>query len=105
MAWCENPSCLKNGLRKADIEFCDESRKVLCHGCYALMHPGWVPPEEYVDMTDTVPRVVRNIAPEPRLGFAIQVTDREGFRARISYGGANIAFHAPAGDLKRLLGI
>lgn len=108
MAWCENENCNnygRNVLRKADVEFCDDTRKVLCHGCYALRHPGWYPPvEEYVDMTDTVPRVVRTLPSEPRVGFAVQVTDTDGIRAKVSYGGASITLHAPPAELKRLVG-
>lgn len=104
MAWCENEHCRKDGLRKADVEFCDDLKKVLCHGCYALYHPGWVPPvEEYVDLTDTVPKVVRMI-PEPRIGFTIRVDDQDGVRAQLSYGGATLSVHAPTSELKRLIG-
>jgi len=63
MAWCENEHCRKDGLRKADIEFCEVSRKVLCHGCYAHVHPGWLPPEEYVDLSGVVPMATSGIGP------------------------------------------
>lgn len=105
MAWCQNENCLKDGLRKADVEFCERTRKVLCHGCYSIVHPGWVPPHEYVDLSDVVPRVEVMRTPEPRLGFAIQVTDKEGIRAQISYGDSHIAFVAPTPDIKKLFGI
>ncbi len=101
MAWCENPNCRKDGLRKADVEFCDDNKKVLCHGCYSLVHPGWVPPNEYVDLTDVVPKVAR---PEIPMGFAFQFTEAEGLKAQFTFGGASIAFMAPMSDIKRLFG-
>lgn len=102
MAWCENPGCLKDGLRKADVEFCETSRKVLCHGCFAMMHPGWEPPNEYVDLTDTVPNT--RAINQPRLGFAFQFSEVDGLKAQVSYGSASIAFMAPANEIKRLFG-
>lgn len=101
MAWCENESCGKDGLRKADIEFCDTTRKVLCHGCYSLVHPGWVPPAEYVDLSEVVPSTAR-LVPLPRIGFALQITDADGIKAQVSYGRANLAFHAPMEEIKAL---
>jgi hypothetical protein len=102
MAWCENEYCRKNGLRKADVEFDDDTHKILCHGCYSLLHPGWIPPAEYVDLTDAVPKVVRNVPREPHLGFAFQITDAGGIKAQVSYGGASIALQAPMEELKNL---
>lgn len=104
MAWCENENCRKDGLRKADVEFCEVTHKVLCHGCYALVHPGWIPPPEYVDMTDCGSRVYIT-PPDPKIGFAIQITDGEGVKAKISYGGASIAFHAPTMEIKKIFGV
>lgn len=101
MAWCQNPSCKKDGLRKADVEFDDTSKLILCHGCYALMHPGWIPPAEYVDVSDRVPSVALL---RPHVGFAIQVTDQEGLKAKISYGGASLAIHVPTEDFKKTFG-
>lgn len=105
MAWCQNQNCGKDGLRKDDIEFCEETRLILCHGCYALRHPGWAPPvEEFVDLTDSVPKVVRRLPRDPRVGFAIQISDGDGVRAQVSYGGATLSFHAPMAELKRFVG-
>lgn len=101
MAWCQNPHCRKDGLRKEDIEFDDTTRQILCHGCYALVHPGWVPPHEYVDLTDVVPKVSK---PEPPMGFAFQLTHDGGLKAQFNYGGASVAFMAPMTDLKKLFG-
>jgi hypothetical protein len=100
VAWCENPNCGKTGLRKADVEFDDDSRLVLCHGCMTVVHPGWVPPEEFVDLTGVIPRVVRT---ESSFGMAIQVNDEDGIKAAFSYGGISLAIHVPNEDLKRLL--
>lgn len=105
MAWCENENCRKDGLRKADIEFCERTRKVLCHGCYALVHPGWIPPHEYVDVSDVVPKVEVMKYPEPRLGFAIQISDEGGFKAQVSFGESQFTFHSPTEDIKRLFGL
>ncbi len=102
MAWCTNPNCRKDGLRKADVEFCEDTKMILCHGCYALRHPGWVPPNEYVDLTDVVPEVAR--PPVPPMGFAFQFTEADGLKAQFTYGGASIAFMAPLGELKKLFG-
>ncbi len=104
-AWCMNDNCRKTGLRKEDIEFDEELHAVLCHGCYSLRHPGWVPPvREFVDMTDSVPKVVRILPSAPRIGFAIQISDHDGVRAQLSYGGATLNLHAPVSELARLVG-
>ena len=97
MAKCENENCNKVGLRKADVEFDDVSLKILCHGCYALMHPGWMPPNEIVDLTQPQPTV-------PKVGFAIQMTEDDGFRASLSYGGVSLSLHAPSSEIRKLLG-
>ena len=101
MAWCENPNCMKTGLRKADVEFDDDSKLVLCHGCMTLVHPGWIPPAEFVDLTGGIPRVVRN-EPEARFGVAIQVNEQEGIKAALTYGSVSLALHIPADDYQRL---
>jgi hypothetical protein len=101
MAWCENPHCGKTGLRKADVEFDDESRRVLCHGCMTLIHPGWVPPNEYVDLTGFIPTVVRT---EPQFGMAIQINEQDGIKAAFSYGGMSLTLHIPNEDLRNMLG-
>lgn len=98
MAYCNN--CHKDGLRKADVEFCDTTRQVLCHGCYALAHPGWMPPAEVVDLTGEA-SVTQS---RPRVGFAIQITDGEGVKAQISYGGFTFSIQAPAEDIRKLMG-
>ncbi len=101
MAWCTNPACGKDGLRKADIEFCEDTRMILCHGCYALRHPGWEPPLEVVDLSEAVPVVKHR---KPKVGFAIQMSEFEGLKAQVSYGGATFTIQAPPGDLKRIIG-
>ena len=95
MAWCENDTCMKTGLRKADVEFCDDTKKVLCHGCYALAHPAWMPPVEIVDMTDSTPA-------RPKVGYVLQMSDQDGLRAKLSYGGLSLTFHAPSDDLHKI---
>ncbi len=103
MAWCENENCRnfrQNILRKADVEFCDDTKKVLCHGCYSSVHPTWTPPQEYVDLTDSVPRVAR---PQPEVGFAIQLTHEGGLKAQVNYGGLSFAVMAPMDEIKKLM--
>lgn len=101
MAWCENPHCKKTGLRKADVEFDEETRLVLCHGCMTITHPGWTPPTEYVDLTGVIPTVVRS---GPQFGMALQINEQDGIKAAFSYGGASLALHIPNEDLKRMFG-
>lgn len=96
MAWCE--SCDKNNLRKADVEFCYDNRKVLCHGCYALAHPGWVPPQEFVDVTNTVDEVL------PKVDYAVSFDSKNGLKAQVSYGDLAFQFHAPMAQIKKYLG-
>lgn len=103
MAWCENPDCQKQGLRKQDVEFCDDRHLVLCHGCYALAHPGWTPPPEYVDLSGY--RQAVSVPIQPKVGFAIQISDQEGLKARLSYGNANVAVHIPMDDIRGMTGI
>lgn len=95
MAWCEN--CNRDGFRKQDVEFCEETRKVLCHGCYSLVHPNWTPPAEIVDLTDSVPD-------RPKIGYAVSFSQADGLRAKISYGDTSILLHAPHEEIKKLLG-
>ncbi len=103
MAWCQNPSCGKDGLRKSDIEFDETSRMILCHGCMTLQHPGWVPPSEYVDLSNGIPNVVR-LNTEPRFGMVLQVNEKEGIKAAFSYGGISLAIHVPSEDYRSILG-
>lgn len=102
MAWCENEKCNKNGLRKSDVEFCDTTRKVLCHGCYLMVHPGWIPPYEFVDLTNEAVRAVRTPT-APQLGYAIQMSDQEGIKAQVSYGDISISLHIPNSEVTRFL--
>lgn len=103
MAWCQNPECGKDGLRKSDIEFDDASRLILCHGCMTLAHPGWVPPSEYVDLTGGIPNVIR-LGSEPRFGMAFEVNEQDGIKAAISYGGISLVIHVPSEDYRTILG-
>lgn len=103
MAWCENPECGKDGLRKADVEFDETTRKVLCHGCMTLVHPGWMPPSEYVNLSDGIPEVVR-LSNDPRLEVALQINEADGFKAAFSYGGISLAIHIPNDDYRQLIG-
>lgn len=98
MAWCENEHCRKDGLRKADIEFCEATRKVLCHGCYALVHPGWQPPAEYVDLSNGKAQPIAT----PRVGFAVQFSEVDGLKAQVSYGELSFAVLASPAEIKRL---
>ena len=99
MAWCEN--CKKTGLRKDDVEFDETFHKILCHGCYAYAHPGWVPPLEYVDMTS--PRSVQAEV-MPVLNYSVSFDNKNGFRAQLSYGDLALQFQAPMDQLKKYLG-
>lgn len=101
MAWCENPECKKDGLRKADIEFDETTRKVLCHGCMTLVHPGWKPPEEYVDLTGGIPRVIKT-APAPKFGMAIKLNPNHGLDALFSYGEISLTMHFPTEEIEKL---
>lgn len=96
MAWCDNRNCGKTNLLKTDVEFDEELKMVLCHGCYCLRHPGWVPP------TDTMPLPVA--AGDPKLRYELRFTNEMGFAARIGFGDLVVSFHAPMQDIRRLWG-
>jgi hypothetical protein len=96
MAWCEN--CKKTGFRKEDVELDDSLRKILCHGCYALAHPGWMPPHEFVDVTETVSEVL------PKLDYAVSFDSKDGLKAQVSYGELALRVHAPMEQIKKYLG-
>lgn len=97
MAWCENPRCGKKNLSKDDVEFDEDTRKVLCHGCMVLWHPGWMPP--------TGPTVIPRVA-ESDEGFRydISLNNRTGFTAQFGFGEYTLAFHASPTELRRLVG-
>ena len=97
MAWCQNPHCKKQGLNKKDVEFCEDTHMVLCVGCYALRHPGWLPPEEEVVVIKAVP----GPHDPPKLNYEFHMTSRDGFTAQIGYGQMAVGFHAPMSELKR----
>lgn len=99
MAWCENPNCRKDGLRKADVEFDEDHKKVLCHGCYALHHPGWLPPAELVDCSVPDPATAK-----PPITYEFSLTNTEGFKAKVVYGNTVLAFHAPMELLEKWMG-
>lgn len=96
MSRCENPNCNKDNLRKADVEFDEDRKMVLCHGCYALVHPGWLPPEEIVDL---IPRE------KPEFKYEISLSKEQGLKARVAYGELAVSVHAPMDELKRYLGV
>lgn len=91
MAYCENIHCRKTGLRKEDVELDRELRAVLCHGCYALRHPGWKPPEEVVVM----PGVHTNPDGSPALGYGISFDNYRGLSAFLSYGEVSLELIVP----------
>lgn len=98
MAWCMNPECGKKNLRKTQVEFDDEAQQVLCFDCFARRHPGWYP------KIDT-PAVVYPLPPgPPAWDYEVNLSSRDGFRARVSYGDVTVGFHAPPNDLRRLFG-
>lgn len=96
MAWCQN--CPKENLRKEDVEFDYGLRKILCHGCYAMAHPGWMPPEEFVDITDGVVELM------PKVDYALSLDSKNGFQAQVSYGDLSFRFNAPMEQIKKYLG-
>ena len=97
MAWCQH--CNKDNLRKDDVEFCYDTRLILCHGCYALRHPGWMPPAEIVDATTGVVAELM-----PKLDYAVSFDSKSGFKAKVSYGDLSLNFNAPMEQLKKYLG-
>lgn len=92
MAWCEG--CKKTGLRKEDVEFCEETLKVLCTGCYCLRHPMWNPVAEVVALPP---------APE-KLTYEFSFTSQQGFSAKVGIGQAQLGFHMPMQDIVRVFG-
>lgn len=99
MAWCMNTRCGKQGLRKEDVEFDDDLRMVLCQGCYALRHPGWVPP---VDVVVQPPVAVLQV-PE-KFSYEAHLTTENGFSARIGYGEVSLGVHISKSQFQRWLG-
>ncbi len=102
MAWCENQNCRKTGLRKADVEFDDDSKLVLCHGCMALTHPGWMPPQEFVDLTGIVPVSVSH---ESQFGMHLQINREDGIKASFSYGGISLAINVDNEEYRKFFGV
>lgn len=94
MATCENPHCGKTNLRKADVELDVELRQILCAGCYCLRHPGWFPSGD----------LVSEVLQPMQLSYEVSISSDDGLRARVGYGDVNVSFHAPMGEIKRVLG-
>lgn len=95
MAWCQ--ACDKQGLRKEDVEFCEETKKVLCAGCYCLRHPMWDPTRAEVIMP-ALP------AGPQKPTFEIQFTSQQGLSAKVGLGTAVLGFHVPMADIQRVFG-
>jgi hypothetical protein len=98
MAWCQNPYCGKKDLKKDDVEFCEDTHLVLCTGCYALRHPGWIPGN-----------VVQPPPPSPappldvkKVAFEAHFTTERGFTARLGYGEVSVGFYASMEEIKKL---
>ncbi len=92
MAWCE--SCKKQGLKKEDVEFCEETRKVLCAGCYCRRHPMWRP-----DLQVLPPM------PEPsKFTYELHFSNANGFIAKLGLGSATLGFHMPMADIEKVFG-
>lgn len=100
MAWCMSQHCQKQGLSKNDVEFDEDLRMVLCHGCYCLRHPGWVPPVTPTDAPTYVPSVV---VPTngPSVEYEVHFTSERGFEAVVGYQDMSVTFHAPMGTLRK----
>ncbi len=92
MAWCQK--CGRQGISKNDVEFCEETQKVLCHPCYSLFHPAWNPAEVVQELP---------LAP-PQLTYEIQLTSANGLSAKLGMGNAVIGFHMPMPELQRVFG-
>ncbi len=92
MAWCQG--CNKQGLKKEDVEFCDETKKVLCIGCYCLRHPMWRPGVE----------VLPSMPEAPKLTYELHFSSAGGFTARLGLGTATLGFHMPMDDIQRVFG-
>ncbi len=98
MATCMNPLCGKTNLKKCDTERDHGSGLLFCVGCYCLIHPGWIPPAPLV--SEALPE-----APPVEFQYDFSLSSSDGFRARIGYGDINISFHAPMGEIKRVLAL
>jgi hypothetical protein len=94
-----NPECGKRDIKKSQVEFDESSQTVLCHGCYAIKYPNWVPETDVVVFPPHGAFVAG-----PQWEYEIQLTSRDGFKAKVSYGSVSIGFHAPSDDLKKLMG-
>lgn len=97
MPWCENQHCRKSGLKKDDVEFDDDLHMVLCTGCYALRHPGWVPPVEGKPVLPVPPG-------DALLRYEVHFTSERGLAARVGYGDLSFSFMAPMSEIQRYLG-
>jgi hypothetical protein len=100
MAWCENPQCGRRDLLKEQTEFDFDTKKLLCHYCYADQHPGWSPSIKVVDYSQPA-QEVSNQARPGGVQYEISLSSSQGFRAKISYGDFVLGFHAPAEVLEK----
>jgi hypothetical protein len=98
MAWCQNQKCRKQGLSKNDVEFCEDTKMVLCTGCYALRHPGWMPPNDFVVGAPQTAAVV------PEFSYELHFTSGDGFSARVAFGDLVLGVHAPMEEIRRYFG-
>ena len=98
MAWCQNPYCGKKNLSKDDVEFDEDTRMVLCAGCYSLRHPGWVPSDPGM----VAPQVQAPSLDMKKVAFEAHFTTERGITARLGYGEVAVGFYVSMEELKRL---
>ncbi len=99
--YCENQTCRRIGLTKAEVEKDQKSGLLLCLGCYSLSNPGWQPTAGTT--AEIIPLPVRgNVG--PKLGYAVSLDSFRGFSAQVSFGDIALEFTVPQRSLEEFLG-
>lgn len=100
--YCENHTCRRVGLNKAEVEKDQKSGLLLCLGCYSLANPDWRPPPapvtgEIVPFPSTRPQ-------EPAFDYTFSFDSFRGLSAQVTFGEVAFEVTVPQRALKGLLG-
>ncbi len=96
--YCENETCRRIGLSKAEVEKDHKSGRILCLGCYKLANPDWSPTPQ----TEMIPAAP--VLPMTGFGYAVSLDSMRGFSAQVSYGEVSLELVVPHRTLKTFMG-
>jgi hypothetical protein len=92
MPFCQDQECGKTNLRKHEVRFDEDQRKVLCRPCWEKHHHP-IPVE-----------VVGVVEPKREFDLGVFFTIEDGLQIEARYGGIEGEVRLPIEEIKRIFG-